>query len=186
MRPMPGDVYKARPGSGLRDKDAPVVGEWLEELGPKDAQQIVDAAAKKDAPSEVHNFFTWDDTQAGVFWRRNQARRLARAITVEIVEKAPDGGVTSGSFEVPAFHAVRGIEKDSEDTEKKLTHVYVSYKLVKEEEGYQEEVIKDAKRELRRARIKNLASMAMFAEEAPDLSDIFDAIARLEEEDEEE
>lgn len=189
IRPTPGDVYKARPGSGLRDKDAPIIGEWLEEIGPKDAQQIVDAAAEPGAPPVVHDYFTWDDTQAGIFWRRNQARKLARAITVEIVEVAPDGeagGAASGPFTVPAFHAVRDFSEDGAEHEGRLAHVYVSYKEVRKEERYKEEVIEDARRELISRRRKYAASLDLFAEEAPDLSDVFDAIARLEGEEEEE
>lgn len=189
MRPTPGDVYKARPGSRLRDKDAPIVGEWLEEIGPKDAQQIVDAAAEPGAPPVVHDYFTWDDAQAGVFWRRSQARTLVRSITVEIAEVAPDGeagGAVSGPFTVPAFHAVRDFSEDAASHEDRLSHVYVSYKEVRKEERYKEQVIEDARRELISRRRKYAASLDLFAEEAPELSDVFDAIARLAEEGEEE
>lgn len=70
---------------------AQVVGEELERLcaanaGVLDAKLVVDDA--RDEASPLHPAFEWDDELAAERWRLDQARGLARGLTVKVVEKS--------------------------------------------------------------------------------------------------
>ena len=187
VRERPTDGFGARPGSRITDNQAQVIGPWLEELGPKDAQEIVEAAASAAAPDEAHNYFTWNDEQAGKLWRRHEARTLARSIVIKMVSVDSEGNEVEGPpTTFPAFYAVRESE-DSEGThEDSLQRVYVSYQLVNESQDYRTQVIQDATRELASYRRKYEGYRELFAAEAPALDEVFRAIANLEKEDDEE
>lgn len=187
VRERPTDGFGARPGSRITDNQAQVIGPWLEELGPKDAQEIVEAAASAAAPDEAHSYFTWDNGEAGSFWRRHEARTLARSIVVKMVSVDSEGNEVEGPpTTFPAFYAVRESEDSERTHEDSLQRVYVSYTTVYESEDYKAQVIRDATRELMSYRRKYEGYRELFADEAPDLYKIFRAITNLDKEDEEE
>ena len=43
---------------------------------------VIDAA--KDEKSELHKYFEWDDSKAGVAWRIEQARELIRSVRIDV------------------------------------------------------------------------------------------------------
>lgn len=60
----------------------------LEENGRLTPDEVVKAA--KDPKSVLHEYFTWDDSEAAEAWRTEQARRLIRSVTVVVtVEDRP-------------------------------------------------------------------------------------------------
>ena len=94
-------LYKARAGSGLSDEDAEIVGARLTVLADGkavSAKRILDDARPQDSP--LHRFFEWDNAKAAEAYRLNQARQLARSITVTIIRDRREE-------QSRAFHAVR-------------------------------------------------------------------------------
>ncbi len=79
--------YKSREGSVLNKEQAQRYGSRIEELmnqkkGKLLATDVLSDARKKKSP--LNDFFEWDDTQAAISHRLNQARYLLRNI-VEVV-----------------------------------------------------------------------------------------------------
>src|SRR5262245_44057464 len=64
--------------------------------GSVTASAVVDAASKESSP--LHNYFTWDDSEAAHQYRLTQARTLIKRVRVI----APDG-VEEQIFHVPSI-----------------------------------------------------------------------------------
>lgn len=95
--------YRAREGWRISDKDAEVVGRFLEEnfpTGNMTALAVVELASHRDCP--IHKFFEWDDAKAAHQFRIEQARHLIRSVVVDV-----------GGSEVPAFHRVHIEESET-------------------------------------------------------------------------
>lgn len=60
---------------------------------------VVEAARDPDSP--LHKFFTWDDTEAAVAYRLQQARQLIATVQISL----PAGG--GRTMTVRAYHALR-------------------------------------------------------------------------------
>jgi hypothetical protein len=86
-------------------KKAQAVGEALARISKENAGVIAarDVVAEaRAASSPLHEFFTWDDTAAARAHRMHQAKKLVKAVVVQV----PDSDV-----ELPAFTAVAADEK---------------------------------------------------------------------------
>lgn len=78
--------YKAKPNTAFKDKDAAVIGRWLDEQFPDGdytPEEIVELARSKSSP--VHRYFEWDDSRAAFLYRLQQARRMIQCV-VEIID----------------------------------------------------------------------------------------------------
>lgn len=79
-------IYGWRSGSRI-NLDAQAVGQAIERLtkrynGVLEPGQIVDAA--RDEASPMHPHFQWDDAAAAELYREDQARELARSLTIDV------------------------------------------------------------------------------------------------------
>lgn len=104
--------YRPRPGHGLSQRDADIIGPELErisEQGKATPKEIVDQARPEDSP--LHPYFNWNDDSAAEAYRRWQARQLSRSIIIEV---ATDKG---RSLDAPAFYSVARSEDDELDRE---------------------------------------------------------------------
>jgi Mor family transcriptional regulator len=103
-------VYEWKQGVKYK-ADANAVGAELERLGDSvTAERVVEAA--RDARTELHRCFEWDDTVASEKYRLEQARRLLRKITV--VHDVNDNLFSrSTQVKVRAFESVRLDEEKS-------------------------------------------------------------------------
>ena len=74
--------------------DAQSVAEEIMEIGEAATpEQIVERA--KDADSELHKLFTWDDTRAAANWRKYEARQIVCHLIIKetVREDAPPARV---------------------------------------------------------------------------------------------
>ena len=90
--------YRATPGSKIRNADAQIIGQQLQELGDQFTPADVIAAAS-DETSPMHAYFDWDDETAAGEHRLHQARQLVRS--VQVVITGPEG-----RDQIRAFHSV--------------------------------------------------------------------------------
>lgn len=131
--------YYARRGSNLSNKDAAVCGPELSRIetaneGLTPRMVVVEAA---DPQSPLHKQFTWDDTQAAIQYRDEQARRLIRNIMVRVdIDDEPQ--------DVRLFFNVT--------QNKERSYRNISY--VSNDEDLQEQVVQQAHAELERWRTK--------------------------------
>lgn len=77
-------------------------------------EDVVEAARPDDSP--LHRYFDWDDSVAGVKWRKVQARKLISNVTVLIEESEP---VKVQAFvnvhgDRRAYYAVHQVMSDAE------------------------------------------------------------------------
>lgn len=73
--------YKAFPGTRFNDKDANVIGNFLDEFFPDkfyDKELIVEFA--RDPKCPIHKYFDWDDTSAAHKYRLQQARKMINCV----------------------------------------------------------------------------------------------------------
>lgn len=130
--------FKARKGSMFGDEKAQVYGEFLWEL--KDENEfltpalVVKKAKAKDSP--IHDYFEWNDNDAGEKYRLWQARQLMRSIEVFI---SKDDEET-----IEAFHNITVKEVDSEDDDKRR---YVSVDDIQKNPEYLEMIVENAQNE---------------------------------------
>jgi hypothetical protein len=95
--------FKAKEGSHISDVDANRYGQELDKLieklnGRITTEQIVANASKNNSP--LHDYFEWDDSKAGIEYRKHQARLLSNSIVeVKIINES------SGpkEIEIPSF-----------------------------------------------------------------------------------
>lgn len=142
--------YLVRDGSRLSVEDARIIGPEIDKLmGPDGvrAEDIVDAA--RPARSKLHPYFQWNDTIAAEAFRREQARYLARSITIHIVrprQRQPEFRdiilVPSRAFpSVPATQAAGA-------TSRQQNRVYVRHEDVVGDEGRVEMIMGEALKQL--------------------------------------
>lgn len=153
-------VYKQTPvykwkGEGVYDVDAQTAGEELERIYSKNgtltAADVVEESRSELAP--LHSCFEWRDGVAAEEYRKEQARRLMRAIVQPVETPRED------PTEVRAFFNVQ--------------HSYHPFQVIVQSEDKMEALLKAALRELRQFQNKyNVLSQ---------LSPVFDAIDALEE-----
>ena len=127
--------YFAAQGSHFSNKDANVIGPVLDKLANENKstrQDIVDEAKKKK--SLIHNYFEWDNEKAANNYRLDQAGLMARSIVVRIKTNA-------GDKDIRAFHPIQ-VTKDNNKS-------YLTIDIIKSNPEYAEQVIYNAKRQLR-------------------------------------
>ena len=74
---------------GIFNADANLVAAEIESIGEEaTAEQILELA--RDANTELHKCFVWDDTKAAELWRLHTARQVAGSITIKRVERDED------------------------------------------------------------------------------------------------
>ena len=151
--------YYARKGSSLSDKDAALCGPVLAKIetdnGKLTPQMVV--AKASDPLSPLHNQFEWNDTQAAIKYRDDQARRLIRNIMVRVT-------VDDESQDVRFFLNVsQGKERS-----------YRNISYVSNDEDLHSQVVQQAHAELERWRTK----WGQYRQ----LKDFVDAIASVQEE----
>lgn len=98
-------TYVAAPGSRYTNHDAAVIGPELYQMslkGQSTASHILEAA--KDPNSPLYPYFEWDDSEAAVLYRENQARQMARAIMLRVTTDGPQGYPITKTFRL--FYAV--------------------------------------------------------------------------------
>lgn len=87
--------YVANPGSRYSDRDAEVIGSFLEEqFGEEPCTPAYVVQAARSSRSPIHRFFEWDDGVAAERYRETQARQMLRSI--EVVPA--DGGSPTRAF----------------------------------------------------------------------------------------
>ena len=137
LQRVPQREYRAAPGAGFGHEAATKYGKFLERKlrnKPRDPHEIVELARPETSP--IHERFTWDDTEAAVRWRVEEARHLVSHIVVSTPK--PDGEVV----EARAFFNVT-----TENGESKRG--YISSRQVWARPGLAEQVREAALRELR-------------------------------------
>lgn len=80
-------VYKWGHGSHHGGLKAQEVGEYLNDLREKNGGSLKPAVVVRDAKykrSPLHDYFEWDDSAAAASFREEQARRIIRAVVVEV------------------------------------------------------------------------------------------------------
>ena len=102
-------IYKANPAYRLfSDDEATVVGKAIARLCKKGKGTPCDIVRTAEPEtSELHPYFTWDDSIAGFNWRKQEARTLVNAIVT----------VTDDGIEMAAFESVPCVVFDDESQE---------------------------------------------------------------------
>lgn len=131
-------IYSAKKGAQFSNEQAQVYGPHLERLQKNKGDKLTPSDVVKDAKkksSPTHNFFEWDNKDAGNKWRKYQARHLLNSIEV-IIKEYPSEPVKL------FYNVVNG--DDSEDQQG-----YVTIEKVMSQEEYRKQIIEHALRELR-------------------------------------
>lgn len=135
--------YIPRPGSGLSKDQAEVAGKSLSRLcnGTRvlKPQRIVEVAKREAHP--LHEFFEWNNSLAAEKYRVHQARMLLSNILIQVE-------TDDGQIEYRAFNNVR-VEYVNGDGETEKKRGYVSVKTVLSTQDMMDQVLRDARRELR-------------------------------------
>jgi len=131
--------YKAANGAHLSDAQAARYGSrinyLMEKRGFVTPQIVVEDAEKTTSP--LHNYFTWNNDEAAVKWRIEQAKMLIRSIVVTVI--------SDDKPEVRQFFSVT----PSSEMRTEAKKVYVTLNTVMNDEAKKDEVIAYALRELR-------------------------------------
>lgn len=131
-------TYKARRGGYISQKDAEVIGPYLEQkFGDKAVTPHAFLVAAQTKRSPLHRYFQWDDHKAATEYRVWQAREILGSLMV-IVE-TPSGG----EIETRAYHNI--VVENGE-----RHRVYAPQHIVWQSETLREQVIMRALRDLER------------------------------------
>lgn len=108
-------------------------------------ETVVESARSKSSP--LHKYFTWEDTEAARRWREYQAAALIRSVSV-VIERP-----LCRPVEVRAYVNTREIDKDG-CINLGNKGKYQSVTAVLQEPTKREQMLEQAKRELKAFRIK--------------------------------
>jgi hypothetical protein len=164
--PSPHQNYRATPGSRLKDDDARLIGEVVDEIveekGRVVPSDLVEAATPDDAP--LHRFFQWDNQIAARQYRLDQARRLLRAVEVEIVVRAADGSVGKEWTRTYRNVKVAGDGEAQDGRNPPRQSVYIPIVIARTEPDMMAQIIQEAGRYLRawRAKYRQYLAIAEF------------------------
>ena len=121
--------YKARHGGRYNDKDAKVIGKFLQSTFPDGeytTKEIVELAKSKSSP--IHKYFEWNKTRAAHLYNLQQARNMINCVVVEI----------DGDLKLPTAISVKVKNK----------RVYMDTEKIMEHPEAMEQVLGDAVREI--------------------------------------
>lgn len=128
----------AAPGAPFSEKKVQAYGECLSEIEKKEGvltpSIVVDKAKKKR--SVIHDYFEWDNSEAGAKYRMHQARQLMNHIEVEIIDNGNKENKT-----IKMFHNIQVVEASKD-------RGYISLSAVVNSADYREQVIDKALNEL--------------------------------------
>jgi len=153
-------IYRAASGAQFDSKKAQVYGEALAALmedqdAPLSPHEIIQEARKKK--SVLHDVFEWDDANAGIRWRVQQANHLTNHIKIVL-------NINEEEIEQKAFFSV--VVKMNGDTKRG----YKTIRAVIADLDLREQVISGALREL--------IGWQQRYKEYSELADIFTAIEK--------
>jgi hypothetical protein len=131
--------YKAANGAHISDAQAARYGNrinyLMEKRGFVTPQIVVEDAEKTNSP--LHNYFTWNNDEAAIKWRIEQAKMLIRSIVVTVINEDKP--------EIRQFFSVTPSEEMNTEAKK----VYVTLNTVMNDDAKKDEVITYALLELR-------------------------------------
>jgi hypothetical protein len=131
--------FKAANGARISDAQAARYGDRINYLTEKRGfitpQIVVEDAEKSSSP--LHDYFTWNNDEAAIKWRIEQAKMLIRSIVVTVINEDKP--------EVRQFFSVT----PSAEMKTSATKVYVTLNTVMNDETKRNEVVAYALRELR-------------------------------------
>ena len=82
---MKAKLYKARKTSSYSNKDAQIIGKFIEVNFPNGNLTPLDLLkSAKPIKSSIHKYFEWDDTKAAHKWRLEQAREIISILYIEV------------------------------------------------------------------------------------------------------
>lgn len=127
-------VYQARKNGCLKEKDAQVIGEILDNLRNRDGHLKTEAVvmAAKNKKSPLHDYFEWDESVSAWKFRLQQARNLISSVAEVVIIQ---------DVEIPqrSFHSVQTIKEDDDvESEGK---VYVTIQDAIENEDYRKHLL---------------------------------------------
>lgn len=135
-------IYKSREGSPISDEQAKRYGTRIDKLmeengGKIRPKNLIDDA--RDESSPLHEYFDWDDSQAGEKWRTWQARALLGYIKV-VVKYDHTQKESRAYFNV-------NVDTGEEDFNEEA-RAYVSIENVMSEPNYKKQLLAEAVREI--------------------------------------
>lgn len=133
-------IFAPTPGGVLNSTQAITVGEELQNIEKKHGAikpELVVAEAKPKS-SPLHEFFTWDDSEAAIQWRLDQARQVVRSVRI-IHDDTP-------AAEQPMIRAFVSVK--AADTDKFDGTGYISTTRAMKIGFYHDQVLAAAKNEL--------------------------------------
>jgi hypothetical protein len=78
-------IYSFKVGSGIPEKDAQDVGEYLDSVPVKDPKVIL-KKAKTDKNCPLRKYLDWNNKSAGDKWRLFQIRNIINHVEVQIIQ----------------------------------------------------------------------------------------------------
>lgn len=172
--------FKAAAGSRFNKTDAERIGPELLRLkqvnGTLTKEAVVSSAKRANSP--LHTDFEWDDQQAAIAHRLEQARYMMRSIMIVWDESNASGDTEQVSTRL--LHSVRVPKEDAEPEDKASKRVFVSFRDVVENPEYAQQVIDSMEQALQRidSRFRfYLEKIPLFAER---FQPIFDEMEALE------
>jgi len=159
---MENELYAPMPGGRLSQSQAAIVGKELDSIAEREgcatAALVVEESTPEDAP--LHNYFTWDESDAACRWRLEEASRLIRSVRVVQIGLPQNEQLT-----VRAFVSVR-----AHDTETQFSgQAYIQMRRVMASKQYRQQVLDAAKNEL-------VQWQRRYADYRKYFSSVFDAI----------
>lgn len=130
-------IWSAAPGSPFTTKDARIIGPALEDIAARRGGRMTPRDVVQEATTPrhpLHDFFEWNDQEAGEQYRIQQARQMIAHVRVRVVD---DKG---GRKPFKAFFSVH----DGEN----IGRVYVAIERVQAEAVLREQIIAQALAEL--------------------------------------
>lgn len=132
--------YKVSLGGRIPKDKVQIYGETIDQIIEEteelvSPELIVQNAKKKRSP--LHDFFTWDDTEAAIKYRIQEANYLLRHITVVVKFEGSDE-----EEDIKAFPNIKITQKDCQE------QGYTTMEIVKKNTDYLDVLIEDAHNEL--------------------------------------
>lgn len=154
-------VYVPSLGSKLSKAQAEIVGRELQDIEKTNGAIVPEAIVSRAAPLEsaIHSFFEWDDSEAAIEHRLNQARELARSVSIIVIPDKKNVGPTRAFVSVASHSRERRFEG----------RAYVSSSRALGDREYLEQIKAAALAEVRAWRRRNSQHGDLF-------SDVFAAI----------